>query len=1232
MKIRWGFIFICLIVCLSAIAGVCAADINETVGANEGQSEEITSIDELSVSPGSFTDLAGEIESAGDELNLTGDYIFTGDDSDYKNGISINKRITINGNGFSINGNNAARALYINFTGVTLNNIVFMNCLINDSDNNHGGAVFVNGAGARLDNCSFINCSISTTFRDADAAPCGGAVYWNGDQGVMDGCSFENCSGVSLADHWSESWSTPYGGAVYWNGTGGTLNDCSFRRCYVSSEHTSLRGGAIFWNGDRGFVNSSQFEDNHAEAGPNQVSGEGGAICWNGAHGNVSNCNFVNNYAESSGGAIMWCGSYGLLSNSSFVNCRCGEGFGGAVYVNEAYGFIFRNCSFVKSHCSGNGGAVLVKADKCSFYGCTFVNNAAPIGGSVAIFNAYCSIHDSIFANSSSSLDEGGAIAFKAGNGLVSNCTFENCSMTCHDSHFVYSGASIYYYGDNCRIYNSSFKNGYAQNGGAIYLQGKYADIRDCIFVNNTGTLNGGAIRFYKSDYISVSNCIFVNNTSNKNSAMVFYSNYGNVTDCIFVNNNAGEETALYLFGDYNRISNCIFVNNTAGNIAGAVYELGAYCEICDCVFLNNTAANNGGAIYWQDDYPQGIGCNVHDCIFIGNTAQWGSAFYYHNTRNVNSTINYNIFINNNGPEITFEVLNNSNTNYNWFGNTADDYTKDPNCPNGKKWLFLNATVDPESMTDLQPVIVFKLYVYDNATKKVSDFDNTLLKPVNLTVSALNGYVNRTWINLGDAIKYIPINTGIGFVSATIENITQTVEFGLDRLNPNISVEAQEVEYGENTRIYLDYLYDATGSVNITLNGTGHNYRLENLDLNRTISLADILPDEYNLTLVYSGDEVFINVTVKSTLKVTKSTVKFIYSNLTTVYGEDNCLEITMADRYGSPVAGAVLTVNLNGVKNYTTDGDGKIRVPTKDLASKTYYVNIAFEGNERYLKSNVTAQITVTRANSTVSVPDIIFDYGSSGNTTISCTGVSYVLGEVINHTEAVVSVDGDVITVSNLDVGSYTLMVSAVGDENHNPANTTAKITVSKISTQITSGPVTATYNVNRDLVITLKDSHGNALSGAAVTVSLNGDKTFTTDKNGQVKINVAKLVPKTYTAKITFNGNKNYKASAANVKVTVKKAKAKITAKKKTFKRKVKTKKYTITLKDNVGKPIKKAKVTIKIKRKTYKATTNAKGKATFKIKKLTKKGTYKSTVTYKGNAYYNKATKKVKIKVK
>ena len=91
-------------------------------------------------------------------------------------------------------------------------------------------------------------------------------------------------------------------------------------------------------------------------------------------------------------------------------------------------------------------------------------------------------------------------------------------------------------------------------------------------------------------------------------------------------------------------------------------------------------------------------------------------------------------------------------------------------------------------------------------------------------------------------------------------------------------------------------------------------------------------------------------------------------------------------------------------------------------------------------------------------------------------------------------------------------------------------------------------------------------------------------------------------------------------------------KLTAKNKSFKKTTKIKKYTVTLKNEKGTAIKNAKLTLKVKGKTYKAKTNKKGKATFKITKLTKKGKYTATVKYAGSKTYKSAEKKVKLTIK
>ena len=61
------------------------------------------------------------------------------------------------------------------------------------------------------------------------------------------------------------------------------------------------------------------------------------------------------------------------------------------------------------------------------------------------------------------------------------------------------------------------------------------------------------------------------------------------------------------------------------------------------------------------------------------------------------------------------------------------------------------------------------------------------------------------------------------------------------------------------------------------------------------------------------------------------------------------------------------------------------------------------------------------------------------------------------------------------------------------------------------------------------------------------------------------------------------------------------------------------------------MKKVKITLKVNGKTYTAKTTSKGKATFKITNLIKKGKFKAVVKYSGNKYYKALTKKPVITI-
>ena len=232
--------------------------------------------------------------------------------------------------------------------------------------------------------------------------------------------------------------------------------------------------------------------------------------------------------------------------------------------------------------------------------------------------------------------------------------------------------------------------------------------------------------------------------------------------------------------------------------------------------------------------------------------------------------------------------------------------------------------------------------------------------------------------------------------------------------------------------------------------------------------------------------------------------------------------------------------------------------------------------------------------------------------------------------------TVNTDVDGFAKLDVdfvkGEYLVNSRFAGDSEYSAKSITNNIvvdpkptafTVSDVSVLLTAVKKGYTYKV------TLKDNSGNVLANQKVTI--NGVE-FTTDGNGVVNYKLSASKAGNQKLTVNFAGDDKYAATTATATVKITKEATKLTAKKKTFKAKKKSKKYTVTLKDSKGKAISKAKLKIKVGKKTYTAKTNAKGKATFKIKKLTKKGKYTAKITFAGNNLYNKATKSVKITVK
>ena len=750
----------------------------------------------------------------------------------------------------------------------------------------------------------------------------------------------------------------------------------------------------------------------------NGKNDEGGAIKWIGDRGTLLNCNFENNNATR-GGAIKWQGENGGMSDCKFTNNKVTES-GGAIFGDGAKSAIFCDSIF-ENNSAANGGAITWQAEDLLITDCNFINNnATNYGGAMLLANNNHYITNSNFTGNTAK--NGGAINWQSStNSAIYNCNFINNNATDRDG-----GAVACAYLTDCNISHSNFENnsaiGSMSSGGAVSIGSVEAyitintncTVSNCKFVNNYAKMNGGAIELYNSDNPSISKCTFIRNNA-ENDGGAIYCDQG-------ISDHVGNLNAT--------ISDCTYINNN-GRYGGAICTYAANINVLSSIFENNTSQDKASTIY---------------CFDAGN-----------------SKINNNIFYYPDQSAIIMTDGENANADCNWFGNTADDYkTKPTSCEYITSWLFLNATANPNPIPLLGTSnIVFKLDIYNESSGEISEYDNALLKTIDLVVSSKKGTLDKDIVNLGEMITYSPTELGKDTITATVQNVKSSIE------------------------------------ANIVL----------------------------------------------------KENIQIIAPNLTTIYNANDNLIITLKDNEGNPLSDKMVFVDLNGIRLYKTDSNGQIKISSKGLDAGTHTANILF------------------------------------------------------------------------------------MGDDNFSQASSFAEITVERDSVKLSANKVSTTYNVNKNLVISLKDSQGKAVSGAIITVKIGSiTKKYVTDSNGQVKINVANLVPKTYTAKIKFDGNNNYIESSASAKVVVKKAKPKLTAKKKAFKRKVKVKKYSVVLKTNKNKALKKVKLTLKVKGKTYKATTNNKGKAIFKIKNLKKKGKYKAAVKFAGNKYYKKLSKKAIITVK
>ena len=357
MKKATTLIIFSMFFVLMSMAAVCAnenATFDDTLNVDDSINDTVAADSEI----GTFDELSDLINGNDDVIELNKDYKYSPTDSVAKDGIAINKPITINGNGRTIDASNSVRIFVVNSSNVILNNINFINGTASE-----GGAICAN----EFENFTVNNCNFSNNHADES----GGAIMSYADNTKITGCNFNSNQAEA------------YGGAVnFKENYYSTVKDTTF-----TSNKALNSGGAIYSDSDFDVYENVTFDDNEAYY-------FGGALALKGVHyPKVNDCHFDSNSADHLGGGIytnsMGCG----ISNSTFVNNYAASGAGVYMVYSEVDPTLDSNAYITDSKFIANtalyGGAGVSASSRAKVSNSEFRDNSSGnYGGAVDLAHA----------------------------------------------------------------------------------------------------------------------------------------------------------------------------------------------------------------------------------------------------------------------------------------------------------------------------------------------------------------------------------------------------------------------------------------------------------------------------------------------------------------------------------------------------------------------------------------------------------------------------------------------------------------------------------------------------------------------------------------------------------------------------------------------------------------------------------------------------------------------------
>ena len=369
------------------------------------------------------------------------------------------------------------------------------------------------------------------------------------------------------------------------------------------------------------------------------------------------------------------------------------------------------------------------------------------------------------------------------------------------------------------------------------------------IVINKPLILNGNGFTIDAKDMASIAritgegvqilNVTFANSFHDYLPALLINANNVLINSTFINNTNYGSDGgAIKVDKSNNVLIESTFFNNTACE-GGAISSTGSEVSISG-IFLDNSA-KIGAAVYI--DSPSGLS-RIYKSLFVSNHAKWAVVDLRYGNNIHNLDVSYSIFLDNEGAhDIGAGKMSQVYADYNWFGNTNENYTVKPKVGLGvnvDKWLFLDVSANSTLLKSGESAIINVSLnnVYDRVSKKVYSV-GVNLPDFSFDVESVNNAVSMQKLELVGGkgyMPYVPIDEGVGSVAFKYYSINRDVEFKVVSVPEDSFTKLQEIinNASAHDSIVLNRSYkyypDFDGDLNngividkaLMINGNGH--------------------------------------------------------------------------------------------------------------------------------------------------------------------------------------------------------------------------------------------------------------------------------------------------------------------------------------------------------------------------------------------------------------------------